>query len=239
MDSPSSRAGSCTPPPRSSPSVVAGTAPSPAADFCTLPPRSSPSVVAGTTPSPSPPLRPNKKRAFYMATLLLHVPSPVGLFTPRRRSLPSVVVGTAPSPSLPLPPNKKRVNFLLQSIEEITEIYMKEKRKRQRNPISSSSGVSVATTHTPSQFSGHGEPILPNKPDEGSVKRRNEKKRIWEELEQLERMEKASTSCKEMFSNVETRPDPLLPLTIGPLNPLWDRWFEGPPLPQDSKGWRC
>ncbi|XP_061339045.1 guanine nucleotide-binding protein subunit gamma 2-like [Gastrolobium bilobum] len=59
---------------------------------------------------------------------------------------------------------------------------------------------------------------------------------LEEELGQLERMEKASTSCKEMFSNVETRPDPLLPLTIGPLNPLWDRWFEGP---QDSKGCRC
>ncbi|XP_057425578.1 uncharacterized protein LOC130718941 isoform X1 [Lotus japonicus] len=55
-----------------------------------------------------------------------------------------------------------------------------------------------------------------------------------EELEQLERMEKASTSCKEMLSNVETRPDPLLPSTVGPVNPAWDRWFEGPH--QDSKG---
>ncbi|KAF7806924.1 guanine nucleotide-binding protein subunit gamma 2 [Senna tora] len=59
---------------------------------------------------------------------------------------------------------------------------------------------------------------------------------LEEELEQLERMEKASASCKEMLSNVEKRPDPLLPVTMGPLNPLWDRWFEGP---QDSKGCRC
>ncbi|KAK7278371.1 hypothetical protein RJT34_23399 [Clitoria ternatea] len=59
---------------------------------------------------------------------------------------------------------------------------------------------------------------------------------LEEELEQLEKMEKASTSCKEMLSSVETRPDPLLPLTNGPLNPLWDRWFEGP---QNSKGCRC
>ncbi|KAJ1398897.1 G-protein gamma-like domain [Sesbania bispinosa] len=55
---------------------------------------------------------------------------------------------------------------------------------------------------------------------------------LEEELEQLGRMDKASTPCKELLSNVETRPDPLLPLTIGPLSPTWDRWFEGP---QDSK----
>lgn len=59
---------------------------------------------------------------------------------------------------------------------------------------------------------------------------------LEEELEQLERMEMASAACNEMLSNTETRPDPLLPTTYGPLNPLWDRWFEGP---QDSKGCRC
>ncbi|KAG2728133.1 hypothetical protein I3843_01G186500 [Carya illinoinensis] len=59
---------------------------------------------------------------------------------------------------------------------------------------------------------------------------------LEEELEQLEKMEKASAACKEMVSNVETRPDPLLPVTNGPINPFWDRWFEGP---QDSKGCRC
>ncbi|KAL9317971.1 hypothetical protein ACSQ67_014488 [Phaseolus vulgaris] len=56
---------------------------------------------------------------------------------------------------------------------------------------------------------------------------------MLEELEKLERMEKASTACKGMLSNVETKPDPLLPSTIGPVSPTWDRWFEGP---QDSKG---
>ncbi|KAH1191831.1 Guanine nucleotide-binding protein subunit gamma 2 [Glycine soja] len=55
---------------------------------------------------------------------------------------------------------------------------------------------------------------------------------LEEELEQLERMEKASTSCKIMLINVETKPDPLLPSSVGPLSPTWDRWFEGP---QDSK----
>lgn len=59
---------------------------------------------------------------------------------------------------------------------------------------------------------------------------------LEEELEQLEKTEKASAACKELLSNVETRPDPLLPVTSGPLNPSWDRWFEGP---QDPKGCRC
>uniref|UniRef100_A0A5B6Z903 Putative guanine nucleotide-binding protein subunit gamma 2 n=1 Tax=Davidia involucrata TaxID=16924 RepID=A0A5B6Z903_DAVIN len=58
---------------------------------------------------------------------------------------------------------------------------------------------------------------------------------LEEELEQLEKMENASAACKEMLSNVETRPDPLLPET-GLTNPSWDRWFEGP---QDSSGCRC
>ncbi|XP_014618733.1 guanine nucleotide-binding protein subunit gamma 2 isoform X2 [Glycine max] len=34
---------------------------------------------------------------------------------------------------------------------------------------------------------------------------------LEEELEQLEKTEKASTTCKVMPSNVETKPDPLLP----------------------------
>ncbi|KAI3459438.1 hypothetical protein Pfo_016101 [Paulownia fortunei] len=59
---------------------------------------------------------------------------------------------------------------------------------------------------------------------------------LEEELEQLEKMEKASAACKEMLINIQTRPDPLLPLTNGPINPIWDRWFEGP---QDSSGCRC
>ncbi|MED6145810.1 Guanine nucleotide-binding protein subunit gamma 2 [Stylosanthes scabra] len=69
------------------------------------------------------------------------------------------------------------------------------------------------------------------------VKRLEQEARfLEEELEQLERMDKASAPCKETLNNVETRPDPLLPSTIGPLNPSWDRWFEGP---QESKGCRC
>ncbi|XVE81706.1 hypothetical protein DITRI_Ditri15bG0087100 [Diplodiscus trichospermus] len=57
-----------------------------------------------------------------------------------------------------------------------------------------------------------------------------------EELEQIEKMEKASAACKETLNNVESRPDPLLPITKGPQNPLWDRWFEGP---QEAQGCKC
>ncbi|XP_047318792.1 guanine nucleotide-binding protein subunit gamma 2-like [Impatiens glandulifera] len=56
---------------------------------------------------------------------------------------------------------------------------------------------------------------------------------LEEELEKLERIENASAACKEMLSLVETKPDPLLPVTHGTTNHLWDRWFEGP---QESKG---
>ncbi|KAK8507301.1 hypothetical protein V6N13_070089 [Hibiscus sabdariffa] len=59
---------------------------------------------------------------------------------------------------------------------------------------------------------------------------------LEEELEQIERMENASAACKEMLSNVETIPDPLLPITSGPVNLSWDLWFEGP---QESKGCKC
>lgn len=63
-----------------------------------------------------------------------------------------------------------------------------------------------------------------------------ETKFLEEELEQLENIESASAGCKELLDNVEAKPDPLLPETHGPVNPSWDRWFEGP---QDSKGCRC
>ncbi|PWA91898.1 G-protein gamma subunit 2 [Artemisia annua] len=69
-----------------------------------------------------------------------------------------------------------------------------------------------------------------------------------EELDKLDKMDAASAGCKEILNNVETRPDPLLPIgfgsesglfngrTNGPANPSWDRWFEGPP---DKSGCRC
>ncbi|KAL8100177.1 guanine nucleotide-binding protein subunit gamma 2-like [Apium graveolens] len=60
---------------------------------------------------------------------------------------------------------------------------------------------------------------------------------LQEELDQLEKLEKASAACNELLSIVETRPDPLLPLTKGPTNPTWDRWFEGSPDPSGCRCW--
>ncbi|CAH9095485.1 unnamed protein product [Cuscuta epithymum] len=57
-----------------------------------------------------------------------------------------------------------------------------------------------------------------------------------EELEQVDKMDKASAVCKELLVNTQTRPDPLLPETTGPTSPLWDRWFERPP---DASSCRC
>ncbi|XP_059437831.1 guanine nucleotide-binding protein subunit gamma 2 [Corylus avellana] len=63
-----------------------------------------------------------------------------------------------------------------------------------------------------------------------------ESKFLEEELEELQKTENVSTSCEELLRNIEIIPDPLLPLTNGPVNPLWDQWFEGP---QDSQGCSC
>ncbi|RWR88830.1 guanine nucleotide-binding protein subunit gamma 1-like protein [Cinnamomum micranthum f. kanehirae] len=63
-----------------------------------------------------------------------------------------------------------------------------------------------------------------------------ETRSLEEELEELERMDPVSVACEELLLKIETRPDPLLPVTNGPPNPSWDRWFEGP---QESRGCRC
>ncbi|VFQ85366.1 unnamed protein product [Cuscuta campestris] len=59
---------------------------------------------------------------------------------------------------------------------------------------------------------------------------------LEEELEQLDRMENASAVCMEILITMETRPDPLLPETVGPTSPLWDQWFE---RPANSSVCRC
>ncbi|CAN6561229.1 hypothetical protein ACFX13_031802 [Malus domestica] len=63
-----------------------------------------------------------------------------------------------------------------------------------------------------------------------------ELKFLEEELEELERTENVSTICSELLPYIEGRPDPLLPVTNGPVNLVWDRWFEGP---QDSQSCSC
>ncbi|KAG2325331.1 hypothetical protein Bca52824_008059 [Brassica carinata] len=51
---------------------------------------------------------------------------------------------------------------------------------------------------------------------------------LEKELEELGQTDIVSTVCEELLCVIEEAPDPLLPLTKGPLNLGWDRWFEGP-----------
>ncbi|VVB06725.1 unnamed protein product [Arabis nemorensis] len=59
---------------------------------------------------------------------------------------------------------------------------------------------------------------------------------LEKELEELERTDSVSTVCEALICVIEKEPDPLLPLTSGPLNLGWDRWFEGP---NGGEGCRC
>ncbi|KAJ4763598.1 Guanine nucleotide-binding protein subunit gamma 2 [Rhynchospora pubera] len=49
---------------------------------------------------------------------------------------------------------------------------------------------------------------------------------LQKELTELETMEPSSASCKEVIASTEGKPDPLLPITTGPENSSWDRWFQ-------------
>ncbi|XP_068643894.1 guanine nucleotide-binding protein subunit gamma 2-like [Aristolochia californica] len=60
---------------------------------------------------------------------------------------------------------------------------------------------------------------------------------IEEELNQLETMPASSVVCEETVASVENRPDALLPLTQGPANPAWDRWFQGAQSSRNHKWW--
>ncbi|XP_027366607.1 guanine nucleotide-binding protein subunit gamma 2-like isoform X1 [Abrus precatorius] len=60
---------------------------------------------------------------------------------------------------------------------------------------------------------------------------------LQEELEELEKAENVSTICMDLLQNMESKPDPLLPEVHGPVNVLWDRWFEGPQDPQACRCW--
>ncbi|ANM63533.1 putative protein [Arabidopsis thaliana] len=59
---------------------------------------------------------------------------------------------------------------------------------------------------------------------------------LEKELKEVENTDIVSTVCEELLSVIEKGPDPLLPLTNGPLNLGWDRWFEGP---NGGEGCRC
>eukprot|EP00252_Welwitschia_mirabilis_P013088 TRINITY_DN28917_c0_g1_i1.p1 TRINITY_DN28917_c0_g1~~TRINITY_DN28917_c0_g1_i1.p1 ORF type:complete len:117 (+),score=24.45 TRINITY_DN28917_c0_g1_i1:309-659(+) len=60
---------------------------------------------------------------------------------------------------------------------------------------------------------------------------------LEEEIEGLDKLDRATSACKEMLILVDSRPDPLLPITKGPVNSAWDRWFEGPVEVNGCKCW--
>ncbi|KAK1317717.1 Guanine nucleotide-binding protein subunit gamma 1 [Acorus calamus] len=49
---------------------------------------------------------------------------------------------------------------------------------------------------------------------------------LQEELDELESMESSAVACKEVLTIVDNLPDGLLPITKGPENATWDRWFQ-------------
>ncbi|PKA64400.1 Guanine nucleotide-binding protein subunit gamma 2 [Apostasia shenzhenica] len=59
---------------------------------------------------------------------------------------------------------------------------------------------------------------------------------LEEELEELEKTEKVSAALQELLHKMENKADPLLPITHGPANASWERWFEGP---QDFHSCKC
>ncbi|PAN46045.1 hypothetical protein GQ55_9G154400 [Panicum hallii var. hallii] len=59
---------------------------------------------------------------------------------------------------------------------------------------------------------------------------------LEEELEELEKTDKVSSALQEFLTAMESKADPLLPVTMGPVNQSWDRWFEGP---QDLRRCKC
>ncbi|OEL29408.1 Guanine nucleotide-binding protein subunit gamma 2 [Dichanthelium oligosanthes] len=57
------------------------------------------------------------------------------------------------------------------------------------------------------------------------------------ELNELETMEPASTACQDVITSTEGKPDPLLPITSGPENSSWDRWFQRVRSSRSNKWW--
>ncbi|PKI54213.1 hypothetical protein CRG98_025393 [Punica granatum] len=65
----------------------------------------------------------------------------------------------------------------------------------------------------------------------------NQIKALQEELEQLETIGESSIVCRELIPSVESNPDPLLPVTRGPADAGWDRWFRGDNTSRKHKRW--
>ncbi|CAN6242997.1 unnamed protein product [Urochloa humidicola] len=60
---------------------------------------------------------------------------------------------------------------------------------------------------------------------------------LQDELDELETMEPASAACQDVITSTEGKPDPLLPITSGPENSSWDRWFQRVRSSRSNKWW--
>ncbi|PKA54855.1 Guanine nucleotide-binding protein subunit gamma 1 [Apostasia shenzhenica] len=58
---------------------------------------------------------------------------------------------------------------------------------------------------------------------------------LMSELEELDTMEPSSAVCQEVLSSMEGIPDALLPITKGPENSTWERWFQ--PVRSKHRWW--
>ncbi|KAK6912412.1 G-protein gamma-like domain [Dillenia turbinata] len=89
----------------------------------------------------------------------------------------------------------------------------------QHHPPSSSQSSGLESKSGPPNFVGK------HRMAAAIAKLHNEIQIIQEELEQLETRGQSSIVCQEIISAVDSAPDALLPLTRGPANVAWDRWF--------------
>ncbi|CAL9039301.1 guanine nucleotide-binding protein subunit gamma 2-like [Musa acuminata AAA Group] len=57
------------------------------------------------------------------------------------------------------------------------------------------------------------------------------------ELDEIETMKPSSEACKAVVLSTEGKSDALLPVTPGPENPAWHRWFQRVPSSHSRKWW--
>ncbi|KAK1372420.1 G protein gamma domain-containing protein [Heracleum sosnowskyi] len=60
---------------------------------------------------------------------------------------------------------------------------------------------------------------------------------LQEEIEQLDTYGGSSIVCKELIASVESNSDALLPVTKGPTDVAWERWFQRARSSKNRKKW--
>ncbi|CAA0814936.1 Guanine nucleotide-binding protein subunit gamma 1 [Striga hermonthica] len=60
---------------------------------------------------------------------------------------------------------------------------------------------------------------------------------LQDEIDELDNIGGVSTVCPELIASVDTVPDALLPVTRGPADVGWDRWFQGAHSSRSRRRW--